>query len=179
MFKVSQIYTEAPSKTATELQRMVYEKLKELNIPYERTDTDVAVTMEDCLAIDQKMKMKMVKTLFLCNEEQTDFYLFITAGDKRFASKPFAHQLSGVRVSFAPVSLFEKMLGAEVGAATVFSVLLDTHQQIRVVFDKSVMEQEYYGCSDGTTTCFMKIRTSDIVNKFLPSTHHEVTVIED
>ena len=55
-----------------------------LHIPFERVDTDEAITMEDCTAIEEKLDMKMVKTLLLCNRRQTMFYLFITCGNKPF-----------------------------------------------------------------------------------------------
>ena len=80
MFYVSEIQTEAPCRFQTQLREKVYEALEKLQIPFQRVDTDEAITMEDCVAIDEKLDMNMVKTLFLCNRQQTDFYLFITIG---------------------------------------------------------------------------------------------------
>ena len=80
MFYVSESKTTAPEQYLNPLQRQVYAVLKELDIPFERVDTDEAITMEDCVQIDEKLQMKMVKTLFLCNRQQNAFYLFITAG---------------------------------------------------------------------------------------------------
>lgn len=37
-------------------------------------NTDEAITMEDCIQIKRKLDMKMVKTLFLCDRQQTKFY---------------------------------------------------------------------------------------------------------
>lgn len=80
MFYVSEIFTEKPTEFKTPLQKKVYEALAEQNIPFERVDTDEAITMEDCVAINEKLSMKMVKTLFLSNRQQTEFYLFVTCG---------------------------------------------------------------------------------------------------
>ena len=124
MFFVSDIYTTAPSEFKTDLQEKTYYALDELHIPFERVDTDEAITMEDCIQIDKKLNMKMVKTLFLCNRQQTAFYQFITAGDKTFRSKEFSNALEVARVSFAPADLMEKMLGAKIGATTVLSAML-------------------------------------------------------
>ena len=93
MFYVSDIQTDKPSKMETPLQEKVYTTLLKLNIPFERVDTDEAITMEDCVAIEEKLDMKMVKTLFLCNRQQTSFYLFVTCGDKPFRSKEFSAAL--------------------------------------------------------------------------------------
>lgn len=178
MFFISDIYTTAPSKFKTELQEKTYHTLNNLHIPFERVDTDEAITMEDCIQIDKKLNMKMVKTLFLCNRQQTAFYLFITAGDKPFKSKEFSNALGVARVSFAPADLMEKMLGTKIGAATVFSSMLDTEHAVQIVFDKDVVREEWYGCSDGTTTGYMKIETQKIIHQFLPFTKHIPAIIE-
>lgn len=178
MFYVSEIQTKAPCHFQTQLQELVYEALEKLKIPFERVDTDEAITMEDCVAIDEKLDMNMVKTLFLCNRQQTDFYLFITVSNKPFRSKDFSSALGVARVSFAPAEQMETMLGTKIGAATVFSSLLDSGNKVQIIFDKEVLVKEWYGCSDGTTTGYMKVRTDDIYQKFLPFTKHTAAVIE-
>ncbi len=178
MLYVSEIQTKAPSRFQIRLQELVYEALGKLQIPFERVDTDEAITMEDCADIDEKLDMRMVKTLFLCNRQRTQFYLFITVGNKLFRSKDFSHALGVARVSFAPAEDMETMLGTKIGAATVFSSLLDEENKVQIIFDKEVLSEEWYGCSDGTTTGYMKIRTEDIYRKFLPYTRHTAVVIE-
>lgn len=175
MFYVSDIYTNEPKEFKNELQEKVYKTLKELDISFERVDTDEAITMEDCIEIDNKLDMNMVKTLFLCNRQKTDFYLFITTGNKKFDSKKFSQEMEIARVSFAPIELFEEMLGTKIGAATVYSSLINN--KIQIVFDKDVLQEKYYGCSDRTTTGYMKVKTNDIVNKFLPYTKHTKKII--
>ena len=178
MFYVSEIQTEAPCRFQTQLQKKVYETLEKLQIPFQRVDTDEAITMEDCIAIDEKLDMNMVKTLFLCNRQQTDFYLFITVGSKPFRSKDFSNALGVARVSFAPAEQMERILGTKTGAATVFSGLSDTENRVRIIFAKEVISEKWYGCSDGTTTGYMKVQTEDICKKFLPYTNHTLSVIE-
>jgi len=178
MFFVSDIYTTAPQQFHTSLQERSYQALQHLQIPFGRVETDEAITMEDCVQIDAKLGMKMVKTLFLCNRQQTAFYLFITAGDKPFRAKDFSAALNIARVSFAPAELMEQMLGTKIGAATVFSTLIDTENVVQVVFDKDVLSEKWYGCSDGTTTGYMKVKTKFILHKLLPYAKHTVTVIE-
>lgn len=178
MFYVSEISRSAPAEYKNELQKKVYETLEKLAIPYERVDTDEAITMEDCTAIDEKLDMKMVKTLFLCNKQQTAFYLFITCGDKKFQSKKFSAQLDIARVSFAPSEAMRHMLGTVIGAATVFSALTDTDKRVQIVLDRDVLREKFYGCSDGTTTGYMKVETRMITDVFLPYTGHSAAVIE-
>lgn len=177
MFYVSDIFTEAPQTFHTPLQENVYRTLERLKIPFERVETDEAISMEDCVLIEEKLQMKMVKTLFLCSRRKSAFYLFVTAGDKPFRSKDFSAGLGVSRVSFAPAEIMPEKLGTKIGAATVFSALLDTAKDVQFVFDQDVLQETWYGCSDGTTTGYLKIKTDDIINIFLPYAGKGFTVL--
>ena len=70
------------------------------------------------------------------------------------------------------------MLGTKIGAATVFSALLDKNETVRIVMDQDVAAEEWYGCSDGTTTGYMKLKTAHVIHDFLPYTGHTPSMIE-
>jgi Ala-tRNA(Pro) deacylase len=178
MFYISEILHTAPVEYKTELQKVIYTTLQKLRIRFERVDTDEVISMKDCIPINKKLNMKMVKTLFLCNRQKTDFYLFITTADKPFRAKELSAVLNIPHLSFAPVDLLEKMLGTKVGAATIFSVILDKSNRIQVLLDKDVVTEEYYGCSDGTTKGYMKLKTANVVNYFLDFVKHKPKIIE-
>ena len=178
MFYVSEVKTKAPEKFQSELQQKIYETLAHLDIPFERVDNDPAITMEDCVLINERLDMKTVKTLFLCNRQQTNFYLFVTLDGKPFVTKDFSSALGISRVSFATEELLFSMLGTKIGATTVLSSIIDTENKVRIVFDKEVLENEWYGCTDSTTTSYMKLKTSDVLEKYLPFIKHEITMIE-
>ena len=177
MIYVSEIQTIAPKTFKNELQSKVYSALSTLNVPFERVDTDEVITMEDCAAINEKLEMKMVKTLFLCNKQHNDFYLFITVGSKPFRSKDFSEALNVSRMSFAPIELMETMLGTKIGAATILSALLPTANRVKIIIDKDIINEEYYGCSDGTTTGYLKLKTNDVLHKILPFSDRDYSVI--
>lgn len=177
MIQVSQIYTTAPSQTKTELQKKTYQALENLGIAYERVETDEVITMEDCQQINLRLQMNMVKTLFLSNRQQTQFYLFVTRGDKPFRAKDFSQALDVARVSFASKEAMAEILGTQIGAATVFSTLLASAKKVQVVFDQEILADPWYGCSDGTTTGYLKIATQDIVEKLIPDTQHQLKII--
>ena len=177
MFYVGRIETQPPASFRTPLQERTYAALARLGIPFERVETDEAITMEDCVQIDAALSMKMVKTLFLCTRHQAEFFLLVTAGDKPFRSGAFSAALGVSRVSFAPAEKMQELLGTKIGAATAFSALLDTARDVRFVIDRDVLDEEFYGCSDGTTTCYLKIRTKDVLEKLLPGAGHAAEVI--
>lgn len=61
MIYVSDIYSTAPNEYQTPLQQQTYQTLEKLHIPFVRVETDEVITMEDCLAINKKLDMEMVK----------------------------------------------------------------------------------------------------------------------
>lgn len=177
MITVSGIKTTARLTYKTELEAKVYETLAKLGIPFRRVDTGEAITMEDCQAIDQAIGLPIVKSLFLCDRQQEHFYLYILPGDQRFDSKAFSQGLGISRVSFAPKELFETMLQAKIGAATLLSALVDPQNKIRIVIDSSVAMKKEIGISDGTDTCFMILKTQDVLKTLLPSANHPATIL--
>lgn len=177
MFKVSDIITTAPQEFSSELQRTVYASFASLGIPFERVDTDPGLTMEDCQHIDAKIGVRIVKTIFLCNRQQTEFYLYVTTDDKPFVTRDFCGALGIPRVSFASAEKLWELTGVQVGATTILSAILPQSAGVHLVMDRSVAEGEWFACTDGTATCFVKIRTADLLDKYLPASGHEVRVI--
>jgi Ala-tRNA(Pro) deacylase len=160
-----------------ETQRKVYAALERLEIPVERIDNDPAVTMEDCEAVDAALGVPTVKTLLLCNRQQTMFYLYVMPGDKPFSTKDFGAALQISRVSFAPAEKLREFLGTEVGATTPLSLVADPDKRVRLIIDKAAVAPEAIGFPDGTTTCYMRMRTADLLGKFIPAAGHEPTFI--
>ena len=175
MFKVSDIITTPPAAFSSELQRRVYETFAEKGIPFQRVDTDPGITMEDCQHIDAKIGVRIVKTIFLCNRQQTEFYLYVTTDDKPFVTRDFCGALGIPRVSFASAEKLWELTGVEVGATTILSAVLPQAQGVHLVMDRTVAQADWFACTDGTATCFVKIRTRDLLDKYLAG--KELTLI--
>ena len=176
-FKVSEPLTTPPASFATELQRQVYETFAALDIPFSRVDTDPGITMEDCQHIDAKIGVRIVKTIFLCNRQQTEFYLYVTTDDKPFVTREFCGALGIPRVSFASAEKLWELTGVEVGATTMLSAILPQAAPVHLVMDRGVAAADWYACTDGTATCFVKIRTKDLLEKYIPAAGRSVTLI--
>ena len=176
MFKVSDILTTPPPAYATELQQKVYETLAARGIPFERVDTDPGLTMEDCQHIDAKIGVRIVKTIFLCNRQQTEFYLYVTTDDRPFVTREFCGALGIPRVSFASAEKLWDLTGVQVGATTVLSAILPQAAGVHLVMERSVAESDWYACTDGTATCFVKIRTRDLLDRYLAG--KELSIID-
>ena len=94
-------YSGRPAEKREPWEEAIYDKLDELAIPFFRVDHDYADTMEDCLLIESTLGGKICKNLFLCNRQQTAFYLLMMPGDKPFKTKYLSAQLGCARLSFA------------------------------------------------------------------------------
>lgn len=178
MFHVSDIVTTPPAAFASPLQRKVYETFAALGIPFGRVDTDPGLTMEDCRHIDAKIGVRIVKTVFLCNRQQTEFRLYVTSDDKPFVTRDFCAALGGIpRVSFAPADKLQALTGVQPGATTILSCILPESAPVQLVMDRDIAESEWFACTDGTPTCFVKIRTADLLEKYIPLSGHHLTLI--
>ena len=80
-----------PQNTDNRLDKeiRVYDFLDKLGVKYQRIDHEAAMTMEACEEIDQALgdNTTICKNLFLCNRQETDFYLLLMPGDKPFKTK--------------------------------------------------------------------------------------------
>ena len=177
MFYVSDPKSTPPPTFSSPLQQKVYESFAALGIPFERVDTDPGLTMEDCQHIDAKIGVKIVKTVFLCNRQQTEFWLYVTSDDKPFVTREFCGALGIPRVSFASAEHLERLTGVKVGATTVLSAILPEAKDVHLVMDRSVAENEWIACTDGTATCFVKIRTRELLDKYIPTSGHTLQII--
>ena len=172
MFYVSDPITTAPEKFLSALQEIVYETFAAKGIPFTRVDTDPGITMEDCQHIDAKIGVHIVKTIFLCNRQQTEFYLYVTQDHKPFVTRDFCAAMGGIpRVSFAGADKLRELTGVEVGATTILSAVLPQAAGIHLVMDADIAASEWFACTDGTATCFVKIRTQDLLDKYLEGKH--------
>ncbi|OKZ48954.1 MAG: prolyl-tRNA editing protein [Clostridiales bacterium 41_21_two_genomes] len=169
-----------PTDCSGRLERevRVYDLLDKLGIEYERTDHEEANTMEKCNEIDKILDTIICKNLFLCNRQQTEFYLLMMPGDKPFKTKYITKQLGCSRLSFAPSEKMLEYLDIKPGAVSIMGLMNDKDNKIQLVIDKPVVESETLGCHPYVCTSSLKFKTKDIIEKFLPAVHHEPIIVD-
>lgn len=175
---ISELTNSMPNSYTSDFEKRVYEKLNSLNISFDRVDNDTVEAMEECVEISNKLGAEIRKTIIVCNDKKTKFYLVVLPADKRFDSKAFRDKMGCSRVSFARVEDMQEKLGVVPGNATIMSVINDKDGIVQVVIDKEVADNEYFACNTGENTRHIKIKTDDLLNKFLTDVEHEPTIIE-
>ena len=175
---ISETYTTAPAEPSCEAAAAAFALLDSLQIPYTRVEHDIADTMEDCAVISDVLGIRICKNLVLCNRQKTAFYLLTMPEDKPFVTKNLSHQIGSSRLSFAPAEDMERLIGCTPGSASVLGLMTDTEHQVKLMMDKEVYEAEWFGCHPCKNDGSLRLKTADLLNKFLPHTGHDVTVVE-
>jgi Ala-tRNA(Pro) deacylase len=173
------IYRERPHNgERLEKEMRVYDLLEQLHIPFERMDHDETGTIEDCLEVEKMLKIEISKNLFLCNAGETEFYLLLMNGKKKFKTSIVSKEIGSSRLSFAKPEYMEKYLDVTPGSASILGLMNDTAGKVRLLVDEDVAKQDYIGCHPCVNTSSLKIRTADLFEKFLAYTGHELTKVK-
>ena len=154
-----------------------YDFLDSLGIEYERIDHEEAMTMEVCEAIDIALGATICKNLLLTNRQETDFYLLMIPGDKKFKTKDITSQIGSARLSFASGEYMEKFLDITPGSLSILGLMNDKEKKVRLLIDEEVLCGEYIGCHPCINTSSLKIKTSDMTEKIIPAINHEPTIV--
>ena len=155
----------------------VYDLLDELHIDFQRIDHEVAMTMEACEEIYKALHATICKNLFLCNRQETAFYLLMMPGDKKFKTKELSKQLGVARLSFARESFMEELLDITPGSVSVMGLMNDRNKKVQLVMDEDVLKGEYIGCHPCINTSSLRIRTEDMLKIIIPAMGHEPVVV--
>lgn len=155
-----------------------YDFLDRLGIIYQRTDHEAAMTMEVCAEIDEFLQATICKNLFLCNRQETDFYLLMLPGDKKFKTKDLSAQLGVARLSFAKECYMEELLDITPGSVSVMGLMNDKERRVRLCVDEEVLAGIEIACHPCINTASIKFATKDFVGKIVPAMGHEMTVVK-
>ena len=175
-----EIFTGRPENCAERLAKEVrcYDLLDSLGIVYRRADHPAAMTMEACVQIDQAFGAEICKNLLLCNRQQTAFYLLLLPPDKPFRTSVLSKAIGSSRLSFASAEHMEAFLDITPGSLSVLGLMNDTDHRVRLLMEREVYEAEYLSCHPCICTSSLKLKTADVLEKFLPHTGHDVTVVD-
>ena len=171
------LFNGRPSEARTAREDAAYDFLEKLNIPFRRVDHAPAMTMEDCVAIDEALGVSMCKNLFLCNRQKTDFYLLLMPGDKPFRTKELSTQLETARLSFGSAEDMERLLGVSPGAVTVMGLINAKERLVRLLIDKDLLTDAEIGCHPLVNTSSVAFSMQELLQNLLPATGHTPTAV--
>lgn len=172
------LYEDLPSPEGREEKEMaVYKLLKDLGIPYKRMDHQEMATIEACRGVDELLGIQMCKNLFLCNSQKTVFYLLLMPGDKKFKTKELSKQIGSARLSFGSAEHMEELLNIKPGSVSVMGLMNDKDNRVNLLIDEDVLKEEFLGCHPCVNTASLRVKTQDVIEKFLPYVKHSYRVV--
>ncbi len=166
-----------PETSRSPAESGCYDLLEQLELPFVRASHDHADTIEACHAVEQVLGCEICKNLFLCNRQQTEFYLLMMPGDKPFRTKLLSRQLGVARLSFASATQMEEHLRLKPGAVSVLGLLYDAERTVRLVIDRELLEQPYISCHPCDSSSTLRLATEDFQARLLPALGHTPTLV--
>ena len=173
-----EVYNGAPAESRSDVENRVYESLARLEIPFTRVDHEAAFTMEDCAAISAALEVHICKNLLLTPRNRSAFYLLCLPAENSFSTKDFSKLIGSSRLSFATEEDLVALLGCHAGSASVLGLMNDTEHRVTLAIDRAVAEDEWFGCHPCKNTSSLRLKTRDVLEKFLPATGHEAVIVD-
>lgn len=161
----------------TQREIRCYDFLDALGVAYQRVDHPAAADMAVCGEIDRVLDAMICKNLFLCNRQQTDFYLLMIPGGKVFRTRELSRQLGIARLSFGSAERMEELLDVHPGSVSVLALMNDPDNRVRLLMDEEVKGRDFFGCHPCENTSSLRLAMPDLLDRILPALHHEPTMV--
>jgi Ala-tRNA(Pro) deacylase len=171
------LYTGRPAQARVPKEERCYDLLDRLGIAYFRVDHEHADTIEACREVEALLGCTICKNLFLCNRQQTEFYLLIMPGTKPFKTKYLSAQIGSSRLSFADAADMERLLGVTPGSVSLLGLMNDSGRAVRLLVDRDLTAEPFFGCHPCKNTSSLRLASADVREKLIPALRHEPTYV--
>lgn len=153
----------------------IYEKLKELKVPYEVVDHPPVFTMEEMDQLGLTKKGTLCKNLFLRDAKGKRHFLITCDENTVVDLKSLSKKLGAGNLSFASEERLLKYLGLTEGSVTPFGLLNDTNHDVEFFLDKNLTKAKRIGIHPLTNEATVFLTLKDL-EKFL--WHQDIDVMK-
>ena len=152
--------------------------LETLRIPYRMVEHPATGAMEDLVAVEERLGVRICKNLFLCNRQKTVFYLLLIPADKRFKTSVVSKLIGSSRLSFGEEDKLYELLGVRPGSITPLGLVFDEAHQVNLLIDREVLALEEIGMHPLVNTARIAMKTDDLMKVYFPFTGHEPQILD-
>ena len=160
-----------------EREKKVYEFLEKIHVKYEKYEHPAVFTCEEADMYTSGLKGVHTKNLFLRNKKGNRHYLVVMKEDKTLNVKQFGEKISDKNLSFASPERMMKYLDLTPGAVSIFGIINDTENNVKVYIDADIMKEEFINSHPNVNTATLVYSVKDMV-KFLNESGNEYEMIE-
>lgn len=150
---------------------MLEEKLKSLNIEYEKVEHPAVYTVEEAKEKVPKIDGVGCKNLFLRTQKKEAF-LYTLPEDKQINLKSLSEELGVTRFHFATPETLEEILGVIPGSVTPLAIVNDSKNLVTVVLDKELQGKKLL-VHPNRNTATIAIQYEDLI-KFIKNENHKI-----
>ena len=151
--------------------------LAELGIPVSTMRHPPLFTVADSQALRGEIAGGHTKNLFL--KDKNDNFFLVTVGEDAVVDLKQIHHLIGAsgKVSFGKPEMLMELLGVMPGAVTVFGVINDTGQRVKLILDEELMTHSLINAHPLTNEATTSIGADDLL-KFVKATGHDAAILK-
>ena len=160
------------------VQIRVLSALDQMGIRYDLISHPPASTIDECLAVQKRLRGVVPKNLFLTTRRGQDYYLCLVRPSAQFKSGEVSRQAGTSRLCFAPEQPLWELLCARPGSVSPMGLLFDTQRRVRLLVDGALRDEPRLIFHPCLNTFSLAMCGEDFFGVFLPATGHDVTWIE-
>lgn len=138
----------------------VIEYLKDNNINFKLFEHPAVFTCEEAEKYTKDVKGIHLKNLFLKDRKSKRFYLVIMPHNKRLDMKHLSEVLED-NLKFANEDNLKDILNLNPGSVSVFGLLNDKENQVKLIIHKDVVESEYVSFHPNINTQTLEIQQKE------------------
>lgn len=158
-----------------EIQRKIYDTLKDLQIEFEEYRHEAVYTCEEAAALPPIPGIA-TKNLFLRDRKGQRHFLLTAAVDTRVSMKLLAEQLGTSALSLASPERLYKYLKLTPGAVSPLALVHDEGREVTFVLDEKVLAADFISCHPGINTATVVISSADL-ERFLSNLGYTLNLL--
>src|SRR5262245_14182502 len=157
-------------------EELVYARLAELGIAYERHEHPPVPTVEDAERYWSGIDATHCKNLFLRNQKGNRHYLVILVHSKKADLRAVADQIGDGKLSFASPERLMTHLGLLPGSVSPFGLINDPTHAVRVVLDRDLQSAARLSFHPNINTRTLVVAREDF-DRFLAACGNPVQLV--
>ncbi len=145
-------------QTRDEVRGEVLAWLNGLRLPFRLYEHERADTIADCLKMPFiNEDVTICKNVFLCNRQQTSYYLMLLRPETPFHTAVVSKALGVSRLSFAPEEAMGELLHLSPGSVSPLGLYFDPLKRVTLCYETAVRqtaEIAFHPCDNTATVIF-------------------------
>ena len=145
-------------QSAGEVRQTILRWLDANAVPYRLYTHEKADTIDDCVSMPFiKNDVTICKNVFLCNRQQTAYYLMLLRPDTPFRTAVVSKALGVSRLSFAPETALQELLHLSAGSVSPLGLYFDAEHRATLCYERAVRDTReiaFHPCDNTATVIF-------------------------